>query len=213
MMTGMLFLMMPAFSAAIFSGGVAQQRRMLHADVGDDAQNRHDDVRGVEPSAEPRLDDGHLDVALREVVEGQRGGHLEEREPQFDHAVVVLVDEVDHLLLGNHLAVDADAFAEVLQVGRGEESRAVARLLEHRGDDVRDGALAVGSGHVDGEEVALGVAQMAAEGRDAFQPRLVGRRSCGLVGRQRRKEKFERLGIVHIVSGEICRVVQPQSTR
>ena len=115
---------------------VAQQRGVLQPDVGDDAQDRDDDVRGVEPSPESCFDHGHLDVALREVVEGHRRGHFEERQLQIDHLFAVLVHEVHHLLLGNHLAVHADPFAEVLQVGRGEEPRAVAGLLEHRGDDV-----------------------------------------------------------------------------
>ncbi len=180
---------------------VAQQRRVFESDVGHDAQDGHDDVRGVEPSAEPRLDHGDLHVALREVVESQRCGHLEERELRGDHCVVVLVHEIDHLLLGDHLAIDADAFAEVLQVGRGEQSGAVSGLLQHGGDHVRHGALAVGARHVDGEEVALRVADAAAECGDAVEARFVGREPFGFVGRKRREEEFERLGVVHIGVG------------
>ena len=130
---------------------------MFQPHVGNDADDGHDDVRGVEPSAQSGLDDGHFDVALREEVERHGRGHLEERKPQFDHLVVVLVDEVHHLLLGNHLAVDPDALAEIRQMGRGEEPRAVARLLEHRGDDVRDAAFAVGAGHVDVKKLRCGL--------------------------------------------------------
>ena len=176
---------------------------MFQSDVGDDAQYRHDDVRGVEPSPESRFDHRHLDVALGEVVEGHCGGHLEERQFQFDHLVVVLVHEVHHLLLGDHLAVDADAFAEILQVGRGEQSRAVSGLLEHRGDDVRHGAFAVGSGDVDREEVALGVSDVAAECGDALQSRFVSRRALGFEDGKRLKEEFECLGVIHISKGFI----------
>ena len=154
---------------------VTQQGRVLEPDVGDDAQDRHNDVRRVESSPEPGLDHRYLDVALCKVVEGHRGGHFEERQLQSDHLVVVLVHEVHHLLLGNHFTVHADAFAEILQVGRREEARAVAGLLEHCGDDVRHGPFAVGAGDVDREEVPLRVAQMAAECGDAFQSRFVGR--------------------------------------
>ena len=170
---------------------------MLEPDVGDDAQDRDDDVRGVEPPSEPCFDHRDLDVALREVVERQGGGHLEEREFQFDHLVVVLVYEVDDLLLGDHLAVDADSFAEVLQVGRGEESRAVSGLLEHGSDDVRDGSFAVRPGHMDREEVALGVAQVTAEGGDTLQSRLVARSALVFEGGQRLKEEFESLVVIH----------------
>ena len=186
---------------------VAQQGRVFQPDVGDDAQDRHDDVRGVEPSPEPRLDHGHLDIALREVIEGHRGGHFEERQLRFDHLVVVLVHEVHHLLLGDHFAVNADAFAEVLQVGRGEEPCAVSRLLEHRGDDVGYGAFAVGAGHVDREEVPLGVAQVAAECGDTLQSRFVGHCAAGFERGQRLKEEFEGLGVVHDIGGLLDEMV------
>ena len=172
---------------------IAQQRRMFQSDVGHHAHDGQQDVRGVEPPAQPRLDDGHLDVALCEVVERQRRRHLEERKSQLGHLVTVLVDEIDHFLLGDHLAVDADAFAEIVQMRRREETRAVTGLLQHGGDDVRNGTLAVGSRDMDREVVPLRVAQMPAESRDTFQTRFVGRDALFLKRRHRRKEKFERL--------------------
>ena len=177
--------------------GVPQQVGVLQSDVGDHAHERQQDVGGVEPPAQPRLDHGDLHVALREVVEGQRGGHLEEREFQLLHAVAVLVHEIDHFLFGNHLPVDADALAEVVQVGRGVEPRAVAGLLQHRGEDVRHGAFAVGACDVDGEEVALRIAQVTAERGDAFETRFIGLCALLLKGGERRVEEFEGLGIVH----------------
>ena len=191
----MLFLTMPAFSAAIFcsvspSSAVCSSPMLV-------MMLRIGTTMFVASSRPPSPVSIHLDVALREVVEGHRRGHFEERQLQIDHLFAVLVHEVHHLLLGNHLAVHADPFAEVLQVGRGEEPRAVAGLLEHRGDDVRYGALAVGSRDMDGEEVALRIAQVAAECGDALQSRLVGRRSLGFEGGQRREEEFEGLGVIH----------------
>ena len=177
---------------------VAQQRRMLQPDVGDDAYDRYDDIRGVESSAQSRFDHRDLDVALCEVVESQCRGHFEERQFQLDHLVVVFVHEVHDLLFGNHLAVDADAFGEILQVGRGEKPRAVAGLLQYRGDDMRYGTFAVRARHVDREEIALGVADVAAECGDALQSRLVGRCAFGFEGRQRLEEEFEGLGVIHI---------------
>ena len=116
---------------------------------------------------------------------------------------MVLVHEVHHLLHGDHLTVHADAFAEILQVGRGEQSRAVSGLLEHRGDDVRHGAFAVGSGDVDREEIALGVSDVAAECGDALQSRFVSRRALGFEDGKRLKEEFECLGVIHISKGFI----------
>ena len=72
------------------------------------------------------------------------------------------------------ISVHEDPFAEIAQVRRGVEPRAVARLLEYRGEHVRHGAFTVGAGHVDREIVALGIAQVLAECGDAFQSGFIG---------------------------------------
>ena len=178
---------------------IAQERRVLHADVGHDAQYGHYDVGGVEAAAQTCLDDRNFDVALGEVVECQRRRHLEERQIELLHLRLMLVDEVDHLLLGDELVVDTDALAEVHQMRRGVESRAVARLREYRCEHVRHRPLAVGAGHVDREVVALRIAQMTAELGYAFEPRLIGIAAHLLERGHRREQKFESLRVVHIV--------------
>ena len=94
-------------------------------------------------------------------------------------------------------------FAEILQVGRGEKPRAVAGLLQYRGDDMRYGTFAVRARHVDREEIALGVADVAAECGDALQSRFVSRRALGFEDGKRLKEEFECLGVIHISKGFI----------
>jgi hypothetical protein len=86
----------------------------------------------------------------------------------------MLVDEVDNLLFGYQLTIDADTLAQVVQVGRGEETGAIARLLQHGSDNVGYGAFAIGSRYVNGEEVALRIAQVSAESSDTFQSRFIG---------------------------------------
>ena len=63
---------------------------------------------------------------------------------------------------------------------------------------MRYGTFAVRARHVDREEIALGVADVAAECGDALQSRLVGRCAFGFEGRQRLEEEFEGLGVIHI---------------
>ena len=46
---------------------------MVHADAGDDADDRIDHVRGVEPAAGADFDDGDVDVSLGEPVKRERG--------------------------------------------------------------------------------------------------------------------------------------------
>ena len=43
---------------------------------------------------------------------------------------LIFVEEVQHLLFGNHLSVDADALAEIHEVRRSEESGRIAKFLE-----------------------------------------------------------------------------------
>lgn len=109
------------FLGCDFGKRVAQQGHVVESDVGDDAHDRDDEVGGVQPSAQSRFDDGDLDVALVKVVEGEGRGHLEERESELLHAVVVFVHEVHDFLLGDHLSVHEDPFAEIAQVRRGVE--------------------------------------------------------------------------------------------
>ena len=170
---------------------------MLQPDIGNDAQHRYDNVRRIQPSAQARFDHRHLDIALGEVVECHRRGHFEKRQPRFDHLVVIFVDEVHDLLLGDHLAVDPDPFAEIQQMGRRIEPCAVTGLLQDRGEQMRHGAFAVGARHMDREEVALRIAHRLAERGDAFQAGFVGRGAFRFECGQRRKEKIDRLGVIH----------------
>ncbi len=56
---------------------VPEKFLMIEGDVGDDADNGFDDVRGVQAAAHSNLEDGDFDFLLREMVEGDRGYHLE----------------------------------------------------------------------------------------------------------------------------------------
>ena len=51
---------------------------MIHTDIGYDAEYRVDDIGSVEPTAKARFDDGHLNIAIREEVEGHSRSHLKE---------------------------------------------------------------------------------------------------------------------------------------
>ena len=62
---------------------VAEELRVVKADIGDDAQQRRDDVGAVETAAHANFDDGDVDLLAGEVVEGHADGHLEERQMFF----------------------------------------------------------------------------------------------------------------------------------
>ena len=59
---------------------------MIERDVGDDREQRLDDVGGVEASAQAYFQDGDLYLALREVEEGERGEGFEEAGMMWEAA-------------------------------------------------------------------------------------------------------------------------------
>ena len=89
----------------------------------------------------------------------------------YDEYVVELTNEEGVTV---HLAVNADAFAEVHQMRRGVQPDPVTGLLQHGGQHVRHGAFAVGSGNVDGLVRLLRIAQCVEQADGVGQSRLVG---------------------------------------
>ena len=140
-----------------------QELHMVIIDIGDDAQFGGDEVGGVEATAHAHFDDGDVDFFLGEIVEGHAYSHLEEGELHGLELLLIRVDELHHVLFRDHLAVDADAFAKVAEMGRGVEAGLVASFLEHGGQHVGDGTLAVGSAHVHRLEVVLRVVEKVKE--------------------------------------------------
>ena len=66
-----------SFSARDLLARVAEHLGVLERDVRQQDDRRVDDVRRVEPAAEPGLDDRHVDAALGELGERGRGQRLE----------------------------------------------------------------------------------------------------------------------------------------
>ncbi len=177
--------------------GGAEQVAVVEADVGDDAQGGPEDVRGVEPASQSGFYDGHLHSRLGEVAEGHCGRHLEVGESPVDHLLSVPVEERGDGRFRYHPAVHADALSEVVQVGGGVESGAIAGRLQDRGQHVGHGTFAVGAGYVDGEVVALGLAHGAAHRSDCFQTALVGGAACGLERNEISVEKIDGFLVGH----------------
>mmetsp|Transcript_12142 Transcript_12142/g.35153 ORF Transcript_12142/g.35153 Transcript_12142/m.35153 type:complete len:270 (-) Transcript_12142:104-913(-) len=144
---------------------VAQDGHVVPPYGADDTQLRQQDVGGVQPAAQTRLDDGPLHLLGREMREGHLGADLEERH--IERGLLGLAEDVlcqsHHLSLRDHLPVDSDPLSEGAHVGRGEEADTVAGQLQGTGKLDGCGALAVGAGDVHGLEAHLGVAHECGE--------------------------------------------------
>ena len=154
---------------------VAEKLRVVHGDIRDDRELGRDDVRAVEASAQAHLDDRDVHFLLGKILEGQSRGEFEERGVERLEETTLLPHEIDHIVLGHHHAVDADALAEVHEVRTRVEAHPVAVGLEDGGEGVGRGALAVGARHVDGLVARVGMAEMGVEGVGVVQAVLVGR--------------------------------------
>ena len=167
---------------------------VVEGDVGEDGEQRIDDVGGVETASEAHFEDGDLDVALGEVEEGQRGEGLEEAGVMRqlagrDEVLRGLVDaevEAGEVSSGSRemsrdndgcqmaAAVDADALVDANEMRRGVERGAIAGGGEDAGQRGGSRAFAVGPGDQDGGELALRIAQRAGPGRACGPGRTSG---------------------------------------
>lgn len=154
---------------------VAEKLRVVHGDIRDDRELGRDDVRAVEAAAQSHLDDRDVHLLLGKIFEGQGRGEFEERGVERLEETTLLPHEIDHILLGHHHAIDADALAEVHEVRTRVEAHPVAVGLEDGGEGVGRGTLAVGARHVDGLVARVGMAEMGVEGVGVVQAVLVGR--------------------------------------
>ena len=180
-----------------FGPRVTQELHMVEINVGDDAQFRRDKVGGIQSSTHAHLDDGDVDFFFREVIESHAHGHLEEGEFHLFKLLLVGVNELYHILLGNHLAVDADAFAEVAQMGRGVKACLEASFLKDGSQHVGDGAFAIGAGHMHRLEVVLRVVEKIEKLDGVVEVGLVGGCSDALIHGKLVEHPFEGIGIIH----------------
>ena len=146
---------------------------MFQADICNHANLGRDDIRSIQTTTQTRFNNGNLHLACGKEVEGHSRCHLKKREVQLAHLRLMARNEIDNLSLGYHLAIHAHTFAEVAQVWRGEQSHAVASVLQHRGQHMRYGTLAVGTSDVDCEIILLRITQIVAEVAYALQTRFI----------------------------------------
>ena len=159
-------------------GTVAEVGRVVDGDRGDDGDLAVGDVRGVPGAAHADLDDRGVDRRVGERGVGHGDRHLEERQRDLRRVVDDLGvrgdvgERVDEPVLGQRLAVEADALGHRLQVRAGEASGAQVEGTQQGVDHARGRRLAVGAGEVDDRVGPLGVAEQAAERADAVEGRV-----------------------------------------
>ena len=138
--TGMLRLMMAAFSPAIAVSELPKKFGVIHADRRDDGRERRvDHIGGVQPSAETHFQQHDIGRVLREQAKCRRGLDFEDR----DRLACLARSQCSSAAHNSSsptsapppAAADAKAFVDPHQIGRGDRrGRASRRLPGSRAD-------------------------------------------------------------------------------
>lgn len=122
---------------------------VVEVDAGEQGHVGIDHVDGIEPAAQPDLEDHQVQPRPRQPMQDDEGGELEPGQRQILAGSLDRGEVWQQIALGDRHAVDAAALGEMHQVRAGVEPHAPARLardgLEHRAAR----ALAVGAGDDD----------------------------------------------------------------
>ena len=102
-----------------FRERIPQKLHVVETDVGDDADQRRDDIRTVQPSAHSDLHHGDIDPFVSEPVEGHHGSYFEKRGVERFNIGSHPFDELHDSRLGHRDAIHLNPLPKILQVGRG----------------------------------------------------------------------------------------------
>ena len=103
---------------------------MIHADIGDDGEDRGDDVRTIESPAQSHFYDGYIDVLRYKIAESECGHCLEERRLCGIQEIPILLDECDYFRFRDRCSVHAYPFAQIHQMRAGIETYFESRSLQ-----------------------------------------------------------------------------------
>ena len=109
----------------------------------------------------------------------------------------IILDKINDILLGNVLAIHADALAEIHEVRRSVKSHAKAAFAQNTRQSVRNRAFSVGSGHVNRLVAAMRMTVVFIEDFGGLQARLVTASALSFKHRQLAVKKFAGFFIIH----------------
>ena len=120
---------------------------MIERDIRDDGAVGVDDVDGIQPTAEPDLENRDIDIGR--VEDGERGQRavFEVRQARIAARRLDTLEASDQLLVSRETIVDANAFVVNVQVRRrvGADAKACAHKKCHEVSD--RGSLAIRAAH------------------------------------------------------------------
>ena len=140
---------------------------------------RHHDVRRVEPPAQARLDDRDVGPAACEIVERHDRRRLEETRANLLDRRQVPRDEVDDVDGGNGLARHHHSLAKVDEMGRRVRRHPAAFRREQRRDRGDAAPLPIRAGDVQHRIRLVRIAKPLEQGDGSLEPELVATGGSG----------------------------------
>jgi hypothetical protein len=162
---------------------IAEPLHVIERDVGDDGNERLDDIRRVQPPAHADFQHGQIHLGFGEGAEGQSGQRLKEagvaRQRAFtdqpSRAVVHAEVVAREGLVGDERAGDPDPFVDPIQMRRGVQARPIAGGQQDRRERGRGGSFAVGPGDEDRAKALLRMPEGGDQRPHLLQPKLAPR--------------------------------------
>ena len=147
---------------------------MIPGDRRDHAGQRlGDDIRRVEPAAQPHLQQQHVRRGVREQQEGRGRRGFEDGETVAAGRSFHRIERGDQRRRLDQPPRQTDAFAKIDEMGRGVDMHAPARGLEDRAQEGDHRALAVGARDMDGgRQAVLGIAEPRQHPADAIESEI-----------------------------------------
>ncbi len=161
------------------------------------------DIRAVKAASEAYLDNGHIDLFVREPPESHPCGDLEKRQAQSVHILLITAEEVVDIFLGHQFAGiagrphDSHPLTEIHDVGRSVKTHLESAGGQGGSEHVRHRAFAVGAGDVYRPQTEVRVAKDTLKPKHVLQPRFVGIFERHLLNRRETSEN--RLQLILII--------------
>jgi len=128
--------------------GVAQKLLVIKTDRRHAGTHGGDHVGGVEASAQPDFDDGHIDASASEPVEGHGRGHLEKRRTELLHERGLFVEPAHDFGRRHGNAVHDNTLAKVDQMRGRVSPHTMSRVPQQRVEGGDHTTLAIRTGNM-----------------------------------------------------------------
>ncbi len=123
---------------------------MIDGNRGDDGDGRvFDDIGGIQPAAEPGLDQGEIGRFAGKGKKRRRRGNFEKCDGRGTVGGLAIDQQLGEMIIADRASGGLDAFIETYQVGRGVDMGLEPSFLGHGLHEGDGRALAIGAGDMD----------------------------------------------------------------